>query len=251
MILVKVGGSVITNKGRECMPRPDNIRRVMRELGTIKENLMLVHGAGSFGHFKAKKYAQVLKNGVSPEVRPIIFEIHRDLLRLSMMLLDAMDEAGMQGVLLPGHAIASCTDGEISLNGRIIEGFLRLGMTPVSNGDIVLMRMHRFAICSGDMLMTSLARCLSPRMALFITDVDGIFRDGTLAESISPGERIDELPEADSDMDVTGEMNGKWEAAQMLCRMGVHTVFVNGTVPGRVEALLRGEDVPGTVVRRP
>jgi isopentenyl phosphate kinase len=44
-------------------------------------------------------------------------------------------------------------------------------------------------------------------------------------------------------------MQGKWDATRELTRMGVQSVFINGTVPGRVRSFFAGEDVPRTVVK--
>ena len=57
MILLKIGGSVLTDKRRESTLREDNLRMVARQIADAKSSrLILVHGAGSFGHPQVVKY---------------------------------------------------------------------------------------------------------------------------------------------------------------------------------------------------
>lgn len=250
MIIVKIGGSVITDKTRSCTALPEVIARLTRELATSKDKMVIVHGAGSFGHYKADKYTEVLRSKVPSKVNPIVTEIHRDLLELSQLLLEGMGKAEVHGVLMPGHAIASAMSGRVKVNGRVIKGFLRLGFTPVTNGDIILSGKRNFTVCSGDRLIVSIAREIKPDKVVFITNVDGIIKDGKVAEELTlEDNEIDDIQESKRKKDVTGDMQGKFEASRELAKMGITSTFINGTVPGRVKALLAGEDVPRTIVR--
>ena len=249
MIIIKLGGSVITDKTRPCTPNMEAIERITREISSSEERMVVVHGAGSYGHFKADKYADILRSKHPSKVNPIVNEIHRDLLELSLLVLEGMKKAGIHGMLLPAHAIASAMSGRVKVNGRIIKGFLRLGFTPLSNGDIILSGKRNFTICSGDKLIVSIAREIKPDKVIFITNVDGIIKDGAVAEELTINDEIDEIAKGKGCKDVTGDMQIKWEASRELARMGIRSIFVNGRVPGRVRSLLQGKDVVSTVVR--
>ena len=56
MILIKLGGSIITNKERPLSPRKNTIDRIVKQLRKINEPLIVVHGGGSFGHYWSVKY---------------------------------------------------------------------------------------------------------------------------------------------------------------------------------------------------
>ncbi len=74
LVIVKLGGSLITNKD---IPESANIpkmkllcREISQAISTDKAlQLVLIHGGGSFGHFFAKKFGlgTVLERNVSPE----------------------------------------------------------------------------------------------------------------------------------------------------------------------------------------
>ena len=56
MILIKLGGSIITNKEKPLSPRRKTIDNILKEIGKIKEPVILVHGGGSYGHYWSVKY---------------------------------------------------------------------------------------------------------------------------------------------------------------------------------------------------
>jgi isopentenyl phosphate kinase len=59
MIILKLGGSVITRKdATKPTLDPVNLDRIAREIAQAQvEKLIIIHGAGSFGHLHASKYA--------------------------------------------------------------------------------------------------------------------------------------------------------------------------------------------------
>ncbi len=97
MYLVKLGGSVLTNKetfrnqkGKKVFYR-DRTARLLSELGPIGEEFILVHGAGSFGHPLAKKYK--LKDGYKKESQiQIVAKVHEDVRTLNLNIIKAMGD---------------------------------------------------------------------------------------------------------------------------------------------------------------
>ena len=53
--VLKIGGSILTDKTRGDAARQDEISRVAQEIAAHPEDLVLVHGAGSFGHYPCQK----------------------------------------------------------------------------------------------------------------------------------------------------------------------------------------------------
>src|SRR2546428_11299186 len=56
MLLVKLGGSVVTEKTHLRTPRSAAIRRLAGELASLREPLLIVHGGGSYGHILARRH---------------------------------------------------------------------------------------------------------------------------------------------------------------------------------------------------
>ena len=62
-IVLKLGGSVITDKNGELAARTEVINRLAEEIALArKESLIIIHGGGSFGHPTANKHA--IKEGL-------------------------------------------------------------------------------------------------------------------------------------------------------------------------------------------
>jgi isopentenyl phosphate kinase len=69
-IVIKLGGGLITDKTQLKTIRENEIKAVCEVLSDILENgnsVILVHGAGSFGHLEAKKWG--LATGYDSEIK--------------------------------------------------------------------------------------------------------------------------------------------------------------------------------------
>lgn len=254
MQLVKLGGSVITVKGRLRTFRRRNTLRIARELASAGDDLVLVHGAGSFGHIKAKRHN--IADGYKDRKQiPAVSSIQFDVRDLDQRIMECLIEAGMAPSSMPPGATCLADGGSVdSLDLGPYERYLGMGCTPVTFGDVVQDSRTRFSICSGDRLMYLLARGLRPERAVFVADVDGIF---TGDPKLDPGARLIERLDRNtikemgggrgSVADVTGSMGAKARMMLDIAALGVECWVVNGNVPGRVAKVLAGRDPPGTV----
>jgi len=55
MILIKLGGSIITGKAEYRAFNKDTVSRLADEISRSDKDVIIVHGAGSFGHIIAKE----------------------------------------------------------------------------------------------------------------------------------------------------------------------------------------------------
>ena len=56
MFVIKLGGSVITDKSMQNTFNEEVTFRLVSEIKDSQKQVIVVHGAGSFGHILAKKY---------------------------------------------------------------------------------------------------------------------------------------------------------------------------------------------------
>ena len=61
MILIKLGGSIITNKERLQSARRKTIDNILKQIKRIDEPKILVHGGGSYGHYWSVRYGMHTK----------------------------------------------------------------------------------------------------------------------------------------------------------------------------------------------
>jgi len=255
MHLVKLGGSVLTDKRKVTTLRPGTARRLAREIAAVKEEVVVVHGAGSFGHLKARKH-RLDVGYLEDEQLPAVSEVQRDVRALNLAVVDALRRAGLNPVSLPPSAIARLDDGALAaLDLDVFRRYLDLGFTPVTFGDVVLDARRWFAICSGDLLMLALAEAFRPSTAVFVADVDGVYtadpkraRSAKLLREIGP-KNVSSIDTSGSDAhDVTGGLAGKLERMIAVAKHADRCLLVNGLKKGRLLAALRGERVVGTRV---
>ena len=56
LTILKLGGSVITKKSKALTFNRNSVEKLSNVIKKFNEPLIIVHGAGSFGHYYAKRY---------------------------------------------------------------------------------------------------------------------------------------------------------------------------------------------------
>ncbi|MCG7845298.1 MAG: isopentenyl phosphate kinase [Methanomassiliicoccales archaeon] len=254
MILVKLGGSVITDKGRYRTFDRDTTVRLAKEIAASGEKVILVHGAGSYGHMLAKEHR--LHLGITdPSQLMGAAKVMTDVRELDLEMCRCLTENGTAVVPLPPASCARMRDG--SLHELDLEPFWRyveLGMVPMTFGDVVWDDKRGLSICSGDQLMMSLANEFHPKKVIFVTDVDGVFSadpnsnpDARLIRTVDK-KVLNSLPRTERNVDVTGSIFAKIQYMIDMADLTEECLVLNGKVPGRLEAALRGDEVVASKV---
>jgi isopentenyl phosphate kinase len=255
MMLVKLGGSVITDKSRLRTFRQSSCRRLAKELLPARKELTLVHGAGSFGHIEAKRHG--LNKGFRAKSQlSHVASVQRDVRELNLKVLEALIDSGIRAVSVSPASSAVFAKGIVrSFNSRRFSDIIELGLTPVTFGDVVPDKVLGFSICSGDVMMQALAEEFEPRIVVFCADVDGVFESDPKVDRkaklipILDRSRLISLKRTDAKHpDVTGSIYGKLERMLAIAKHCEKCMIVNGNVPGRLEQALRGRRVVSTEV---
>jgi isopentenyl phosphate kinase len=262
-IILKIGGSVITQKDENMLQaKEDMIRKIAREIKKAREKkgfrLVLIHGAGPFGHKLVTDYG--IKDGldVSRGIEGFV-RTHNSMEDLNKTVMDIFREEGLLGFpVQPSACIVQENKKIVEFNTRAIEHLLDMDkdIIPIMYGDMVADRKLKGSVVSGDAITACLARKLKASSVLMGTDVDGIFSEdpktNPKAELIG---RIDSSNFADvlrkvggaKTVDVTGGMKRKLEEIKENLS-GIRTVIFNACRAGNTETALLGKDV-GTVIR--
>ncbi|MDD1771642.1 MAG: isopentenyl phosphate kinase family protein [Methanomassiliicoccales archaeon] len=254
MILVKLGGSVITDKGRYRTFDRDTAVRLAKEIAASGESVVLVHGAGSFGHVLAKEHSLHLGITQSSQLMGAAM-VMSDVRELDLEMSRCLTEAGLSIVPLPPASCAEMSGGDLHmLDAERFRRYLELDMVPMTFGDVVWDRRRGLSICSGDQLMMRLAKELRPDKVIFVTDVDGVFTadpnldpKATLVETVDRMV-LDSLPRTERNVDVTGSIFAKISYMIEMADLTDECLVLNGKVPGRLEAALKGEDIVASKV---
>ncbi|MBT8419369.1 MAG: isopentenyl phosphate kinase family protein [Gammaproteobacteria bacterium] len=243
MILVKLGGSVITDKNVLLLAREDVIKRLAREISSCKEAMILVHGAGSFGHIKAMELG--LRQGAGRVYKNTdVVDVQHDVRALDAIVVGAFHAAGMPVTSIPSGAICLFNGGRmVDFPLDVLTHYLKIGIMPITFGDVVMDRTLGATICSGDDIMRHLAKNLNVTRCIFVTQVDGIY------PTFPPGDGEPPLAQVTPDTpirfleiekDVTGGMRRKLEIMFDIAGEECEVRIVNGLVPGVLESTLHG-----------
>ena len=259
-VVVKLGGGLITEKARLTTVHSGRLKRLAVEIANAAQQgvqVLVVHGAGSFGHLRAKAWglahgrSDVQANDDCSNQDEAVERVRADMVALAEHVTKALQSAGLATSMHPPHrwAVGSGTDfrGDVSpLQPSIV--------VPVTWGDVVAVDgPAEFGILSGDDLVHRCAVEL-PNISRVVFAMGGA--DGVLRKP--PHEAVDEdlievwHDEAEfvgvhaADMDVTGGIGLKVQRARSIAAHGIETLFVNGEVEGRLEAALLGRPVRGT-----
>jgi len=255
MFILKLGGSVITKKSEQGCFRPEVVDNLAREINKANTEVILVHGAGSFGHILAKQYE--LNKGYKNEDQLHGFSLtHAMVQTLNSFVLKSLHSHNVSAVSLSPHSIVKLNDHELArMNYKIFEEYLDKHFTPVTFGDVVLDEKLGFSICSGDLLVMTLAKYFKPEKVIFVMDEDGLYtsnpkinKDAEFIESMTI-EKLEKLTTSiDAHADVTGGMGGKIDTMKNISRLGIDTVLLNGNKQDVLYNVLIGEDDKCTIV---
>lgn len=254
MQLVKLGGSILTDKSQYRTPILPNVARLAHELASVDDRLVLVHGAGSYGHVLAKQHELAKGGAADPKRRLAAAQVHADVRELQGLLLQALHDAGIAAISLSTYDLARLSNGELaSFAYEPVHETLARKLLPVLAGDVVLDSARGFGILSGDTLMVELARAVRPSRAIFVTDVDGIYDKDPHESGAQLLPRIDlrqtDVRASESRMpDITGGMGGKLARARDVAKAGIPVHVINGLASGRLADALAGKPTVGTVI---
>ena len=255
MILIKLGGSVITDKKEYRKFNRETVSRLCSEIKDSGQEVIVVHGAGSFGHVLAKKYD--LNAGFKSEEQiPAVAQVCYDVRELSLMIVKELNDAGIPSISVPPGSCFMMDDRFISFgDAEVIRSMMGIGIMPVMFGDVIQDRKLGFSICSGDQIMERLAEIFEFEKIIFVSDIDGLFnedpKNNANAKMYSHVDKsiLDSVRSESSVDDVTGGVYEKMRSMLRMTSLNRDCILVNGTVPGRLISALKGEDVICTVAK--
>lgn len=242
MKLLKLGGSAITVKEGYMKANVVHIAALAKAVANVWDkgvkDLIIVHGAGSFGHALVLKYK--LDNGVrTMQEQEGCRKTQEACTELSKLVVDALAKEGVPAVSIPPHSIVVSNNKRIEMfDESPIFDALGKGKLPVLYGDMVMDSSLGFSVCSGDQIVAYLAKWADS--VIMASAVDGVMAGGKVVPLINRknfAAVAKHLKKSDKP-DVTGGMAGK---VKEIMNMGKPAYVVNATKPERVVALLLGK----------
>lgn len=260
LTILKIGGSVITDKNGKLAARTEVMNRLAEEIQKANvKNLIIVHGGGSFGHPTAQKYG--IKDGIKEDTQKVGFaETHHVMTVLNGLVMDALVWHNIPALSVAPSSCIITENGRIKFfEDTILKIVLKMGFAPVLYGDATLDEKLGFTVLSGDQIVSHLARKFNAGKIVIGVDTDGLYdsdpkvaKNAKLYEHLTLEElkKIKDTLGKSTAADVTGGMLGKIAELIPAIEQGIPVTIVNAAKPNRIYKALIGDMVEGTVIEK-
>jgi len=248
IVVIKLGGSVITDKKRAFRANYRIMHRMARELARREEKLVLLNGAGSFGHIPVRRYG--LDEGFSRRKTDGFSKTKLQLLRLQQILTSVLCSYGVPIVPLNPSSFMTARSGRlIKVNLTAICAFMDMGLVPLFGGDLVPDLDDGWRVVSADQMISWIAPRIGASMIIYGTDVDGLHTsdpktcpNATLITRVACRDMRSVARSAfgSTSPDVTAGMRGKILEAERACKKGVEVIIMNLTRPKDLHLIIEG-----------
>ncbi|MFB6095887.1 MAG: isopentenyl phosphate kinase [Haloferacaceae archaeon] len=241
--VLKLGGSVVTEKDRRETLDGEALAAaadaVADALAGDLEDLVLVHGGGSFGHHYAEEHGVSTTRG-SHDAGAVL-EIHGAMQTLNSFVLSRLHERDVPA--LPVHSLSAAhrdADGHLAHPSAQVRTMLGEGFVPVLHGDVVAHAGEGATVLSGDEIVASLADSLDAERVGLCSTVPGVLDES--GDVVPEIESFEDVAAALGGSDATDVSGGMAEKVRTLLSLP-GTSYVFG--PDDLRAFLEGES-PGT-----
>lgn len=253
VVLVKLGGSLITDKSKPLTIKKQNIlttcQALAQAIAKYPEYLFVIgNGAGSYGHFTA--HATNLKQ--HPGDPMSIAKVHQSVATLNAVIVEQLIQLGVPAISMQPSAFLTWSKNTTSENTQPLLQIIAAKMTPIMYGDILPSPENGSIIISTERVLQRVADALQDtgeyhlKHAIFATSVEGVFDD--------EGKIIPRLGAQDAfgkhgilGFDTTGGMADKIQLARTMRQHIDAVTIAGGLIPNVYERILDGQAV-GTAI---
>ncbi len=264
LTLIKLGGSLITNKSKPYTYRPNTIKRLAQEIKRALQrnprlNLIIGNGGGSFPHTSASKYSTA--NGYStPEGKIGFCNVQHDASTINNICVKIFLRKGIPTIAVSPNTLFQTRDSKLTKsNTENIEYYLQQQIIPFVYGDTLIDTRKGSCIYSCDQVMESLADTLPSKKfkvirIISVGDFPGVLdKNNKLVTLLTPSVYQDLLYsgaiKGSSNTDVTGGMRSKVETLLSQAKQGVESIILDGRKPNNLYKALTNKKISGTIIR--
>lgn len=254
IVIIKLGGSVITNKKIPYTANVEVIKRLTKEIKKAQVAIIIVHGQGSYAHTSAKKYGG--KRGYSSLYG--IAQVFNDAMEMNRVIMKNLISERIPAVSFRPNSLFVASFGK--MQEQNLEGItlaLKQGLIPVIYGDVILDRKWKTTIFSGETSTAYIAQYLLSRKIkiskiIQVGTTDGVYDKSGVTIPVITEKNFPTYKrtifESES-TDVTGGMKHKVENALMIAKIGIPTYIINGLVKNNLFAELRNKQTKHTLIQ--
>jgi isopentenyl phosphate kinase len=270
LILVKLGGSVITDKNKPFTEDIETIKRLAKEIHEARQvrkfRLIVGHGGGSYPHTPATEF-KVNEGIINHRSYEGIAKVQDAASRLNRIIVRELLNAGENAMSIQLSSCSICKDGDIKeMFLDPIKKLLDFNMIPIPYGDVGLDTKKGCCIISTERIFDYIARNLIKidekykiSRIILCARVRGVFTDNPdinsyaeLIKEITPNKikEIESSLKGSFGIDVTGGMLHKVKMMLELAKLGIESEIINAKEPNLLKRALMGERGLGTIIKK-
>lgn len=241
LTLIKLGGSVITNKEVPMMVRADVLHRLVKEIAKAQKDTggsyIIGHGQGSFGHAPALRYktmdgfinkdsvmGMAITQDTAAQLNRIVVQelINEHLPAVSFLFSNTM-------ITNDKKADNWCFD--------VLATYLKSGLVPITGGDVIVDKKQGCTIWSTEQVLSHIAQHFGEEYQyeieriIHVTEVDGMLSaKGELIPKVNRENEQEIITHLNGTkgFDVTGGMGHKIDESLQLLDKGVESYILSG-----------------------
>lgn len=245
IVIIKLGGSIITDKTKPYTPNMSAIKRLAREVKSSGVPVIIIHGQGSFAHTSAKKYGG-MKGYKS---RWGIAKVARDAMEMNRIVIDELLNEKIPAISFRPNSLFLAKSGKlIKQNLEPVFQALEQGLTPVLYGDVIMDKYFKTTIFSGEKTTRFLIDFISNKYNVkYIVQVgvtDGVLdKKGKTIPILNSMifENIKKDISGSKSNDVTGGMMHKVGESLEIAKHNIPTYIINGARKNTLLNLLKNK----------
>ena len=209
MIVLKLGGSVVTEKDRPETLDGRALGRAADAVADANDDLVVVHGGGSFGHHHAEERGVSTTAGTRDA--DDVLAVHGAMTTLNRFVVDRLRERDVPA--LPVHPLSAASRDDaarLTLPVDQVDIMVGEGFVPVLHGDGVAHADEGVTVLSGDEIVTHVAAALDAERVGVCSTVPGVLdADGDVIPRIDSFDEVADALGESAATDVSGGMAGK------------------------------------------
>lgn len=260
LILLKIGGGVITDKTVQYGLREEVLLRIAEEIGEAwgklgEAKLIVGNGAGSFAHYSAHKY-RTMEGFVNDESRIGMGWVRWDAIKLNQIVFEQLLLSKVPVFSFAPSSLMSVKNGKTKkLFADPVEDILGKGVVPLVYGDVMVDEGKGCVVYSTEKVFDELAVYFAKQYRVRVVHIsaeEGVYKKGQASVfKMINNENFEEVKEhlgGSNGVDVSGGMLHKVEECLELAKIGICSQIISGMVPGRVRDTILGKKTKGTTI---
>lgn len=261
VILIKLGGSLITNKSKKDSINKRNLSILSKQIKKaqdLKYNLIIAHGQGSFAHIPARKY-RTDKGIINKNSPKGICEVAGKASQLNRIVVDYLNNKGIKSFSINPSSIITTQNHQLNkIFTDSIEQLLKNNLIPVLYGDQILDKKIGCTIFSAEKVLNSIVLELKKKnykikKIIHCTNTGGVLDNDKkiiIKINLKNFQKYKKDIRGSKDIDVTGGMFHKVEESLNITKQGIDSSIIDGRKENNLLKAIQNKKFTGTKITK-